>query len=273
MPERSRIAGEWIAPAQSSTSRARSSVPAPGPADCTRNPTARPPRTARGPPARRRGSPGSGGPGRLEIRLVGGDAATVAQVDRVAGHALALRRIQVRVPRIAGGKRGGAEGAVDLAPGGLRRAIHRQRPRPGTGPASSSMASNSGSTSRGGPALASELGPLVERRGHAADGDLRVDGRTAAQRPAAPVEAGSCAARAARHQPRPLPRGLVRRVVHERDDVGAEHRRRRLRRAPVPPGLEQQHPAGGIRRELRGGGGTGGAAADHDDVVHVLSPR
>src|SRR6185295_1086392 len=65
--------------------------------------------------------------GRLQIGFIGGDAAAVAAVDRIAGNALAIQSVEVGTPRIARCQRGVAQPTVDRAPLLRRRAIDRQR--------------------------------------------------------------------------------------------------------------------------------------------------
>lgn len=205
----------------------------------------------------------------FEKGLVDRNAAAVPAVDRVARDPFPGRRVEIGVPLVAGGQGGIAQAAIDRAPQRLGCAVDRD----GASRAALRRIVLEGGDHRhhvgGRPALAAGFRPFVERVGDAADGDLGVDRGRPAQRLAAPVEARCLGAGAARHQQRPLPLGLVRRVVHERDDVGAPHGGGRRCRAPVPPGFQQQHAATRISRKEGGGGRAGRSAANHDHVVHL----
>ena len=119
---------------------------------------------------------------RLEIALVGRDAAAVAAVDGIAGDALAIRTVEVGAPGIAARQRRIAQAAIDRAPLLGRSAIDRQR----------SAASMARGVTKfqiildhreqwhhvlGRPAGAAIGGPFVERVGDAADGNLAVHHR------------------------------------------------------------------------------------------------
>ena len=209
----------------------------------------------------------------FEVAVIGGDAPAIAQVDRVAGNALALRRVEVGLPAIPRCQRRVAQADIHRAPLRDRHAEDRQRAAladagrdAGIGVVLDGVEDGQHVARR--PAFAARLGPGIEGRGHAADGDLRIDGGGPAHRLAAPVEFRLLGGGAARHQPWPLPFRLVPRVVHEGDDVRAAQRGGRFRRAPVAPGLQQQHAPARILRQPCRERRASGTGTHHDHVVH-----
>ena len=112
------------------------------------------------------------------------------------------------------------------------------------------------------PPQAARLRPALEIVRNAADGDLPVDGGTAAHRPPAPQQLGLLPLGAPRHQLRPA-------IVVVGDGahrVGDADMLRRLGGAKVPPRLQQQHAHRRVLAEPRRQHRPGRAAA-HDDVV------
>ena len=130
MPERCRIAGEWMAPARQDAPRAsraacssrRRSAPARRshargcPRTAARSTRALPTIVQVGAAARR-----------LEIAVVGRDAHAGAAVDRVGRDAGALGRVVVVAPAVAEARAASHQGAIDSAPVLDRRAIDRDR--------------------------------------------------------------------------------------------------------------------------------------------------
>ena len=175
---------------------------------------------------------------RLQIGVIGGHAPPFATVDRVARDTLCLRIVEVRVPGIAECQRRVPQRQIHRPPA-LRRRAGDGQPAARTAELWIVLDRVEQRQHVGrGPSLAPRLGPGVERRTDAADGDLRVHRRTAAERATTPVEPGLLTAGAPCHQPRPLPVRLVDGLMHERDDVGAQQRRWRLVRPPVAAGLQ-----------------------------------
>ena len=205
---------------------------------------------------------------RLEIAVVGRDAQPLSAVDRVGSDAGASRCIVVFAPRIAETQRRLSQRPVDRAPLIDGRAIDWQ------GAAVAVIGrvaeidvgfklAEVGEAGLPAPARRAHGGPVLEILGNAADGDLPVDGRTAADRPSAPQQLRLLSLGAARQQLRVA-------VVVVAD--GAQRVRdakvmRRLGGAEVAAGLEQQDAQrrvlGQPGRERR----AGGPAADDDVVV------
>ena len=133
MPERCSTAGEWIAPAHSSTSR-RARTLRLSPPTVTRTPLAcgAIALECQAVDDRRCPTIGEVGPAarRLEIAVVGRDAQARAAVDGVGRDAGAFRRVVVGAPAIAEGETRLHHRAVDMAPCLDRRAIDRDRARP-----------------------------------------------------------------------------------------------------------------------------------------------
>ena len=155
--------------------------------------------------ARRPGSTGSGARDRLEVRVVRADAHAVAAVDRVRRDAERARRVVIRRPAMTEVERGLAERLVHRAPARERRAVDRDRTRvtvvvrravAQVGLEPVEVRQQLGER----PALAALRGPAVEVLDHAADGDLSVHRRAAAETAAAPEHARRLHARAPRLQ-------------------------------------------------------------------------
>src|SRR5262249_4222599 len=152
------------------------------------------------------------------------------------------------------------EGAIDGAPRVARRPVDRDRSAATVeGPVAEVEVVFQADEGRQDlptrPAGAALLGPEVEVFEHAADGDLAVDRGAAAHTAPAPVEARFLGGRAAGHQ------GVVAEtavlwVVDDVERVGNLHGYRRVRRAVVGAGLEQEDGRIGIFGEAGGERGT-----------------
>ena len=183
---------------------------------------------------------------RLEIAVVGRDADTRPAVDRIGRGAGSLRRVVVLAPAVAERDRGILQRAVDPAPIGDGRAIDRDR-------AAVAMIGRGTEIDVGlepvevrqdvlpAPATAAQRTPALEIIGHAADGDLAVDGRAAAHRTATPQELRLLPLGAARQKIGPT---II--VVGDRPHgIGNADVFGRLGRAEIASGLEQEHPDAG----------------------------
>ena len=138
---------------------------------------------------------------RLQIAVIGGDAASSLAVDGVGRDAGPRGRIVVVVPAIAEAERGLAQRPVDVAPIRHRSAIDRDRaancrdrPRPENSCRSRACRNTAASPSHPQPVAALRF-PAIEIVGHGADRDLAVDGGAAAHGAAAPQQPRLPAAR------------------------------------------------------------------------------
>src|SRR4051812_8523194 len=116
------------------------------------------------------------------------------------------------------------------------------------------------------PAGAALVNPVLEILRDAADRDLAVDGRAAADRAAAPQQLRLLPVGAARQQPRVT----IVVVADGAQRVGDADVLRSVRRAEVATGLKQQDADSGIFGEAGGQHGAGRTAADDDEVVLVF---
>src|SRR4029079_8640462 len=122
---------------------------------------------------------------RLQIAVIGGNAASGLAVDGVRRDAGTLRRVLVVVPAIAEAKSCLAQRTVDVSPIWYRRAIDRNRTRVAVPPRVRKILvglelAEIRQHRLPSPALAAPRFPTIEIVRHCADRDLAVDGGAAA---------------------------------------------------------------------------------------------
>ena len=209
-------------------------------------------------------------PRRLQVGFVGRDPPPARAADRIAGHTLRPWRVQVRVPGIAQRQRRLLHALVHRAPRAFRRPVDRHRPiQPvlagrAVGIRLEPPEERQHRVRR--PSLAPHLRPFVERRSDPPDGDLAIHHAAAAQAAAAPIQMRLLRPCAPGHQPGVLPLMLQGGREDDPQRVRAPHLVRRLVRAPVPSGLQQQHPPRRVFRQPGRHDGARRPAAHHDHV-------
>src|SRR5918994_6153635 len=208
---------------------------------------------------------------RLEVSVVDRDAQALGVVDRVGRHAGSLRRVVVVAPAVAQRHRRFHQGAVDVAPLRDGRAIDRDRAALAvigrvTEIDIAFQPAEVGQDLRPAPALGAVADPVFEILGNAADGDLAVDGRAAADRAPAPQQLGFLPFRPAGQEPGPA----IIVVGDGAQRIGDAQVLRRVDGAKVAAGFEQQDAQRGVLAQPCRQDRTGRAATDDDEVVFVL---
>ena len=210
---------------------------------------------------------------RFKIGIVGRDTPEVATVDGVRRDAAAERRVVIGIPAIVEIERRLAQGRVDWSPGVERRAVDRDR-------AATAMVGRVaevevvfqpvkvGQRLFARPAETALRGPLVIILKHAANGDLAVDRRAAAQAPSTPVALRGAPLRMPRLQPRPLMG--VEALLHEQQRwIRATQFVGRVGRTPVRAGFEQQHPRATVLGQPRRQSRACRTCADDQVIIDV----
>src|SRR5918995_2648261 len=208
---------------------------------------------------------------RFEVTVIDRNAQALSAVDRVGRHAGSLRRVVVVAPAVAQRHRRFHQSAVDVAPLLDGRAIDRDRAALAVirRIAEIDIAFQPAEVRQDllpAPALGAVGDPVFEVLWNAADGDLAVDGRAAADRAPAPQQLGLLPFRPAGQKLGPA---IV--VVGDgAQRIGDPQMLRRVDGAEVVAGLEQQDAQRGVLAQPCRQDGAGRAAADDDEVVIVL---
>src|SRR5579884_3894494 len=211
-------------------------------------------------------------PCRLQVAVVGGDPAPVADVHGEGTDAGRPGRVVVRAEGEAGVERGLAEGQVHPSPALPRLPVHRHRAAAPVVGLVAEVVVVLGPDERGqdvleGPALRPPRRPSVVVLGYAPDGAQPVDGGAPPHPPPAPIGVGFLDRVAPGRDLVPPELGVQ---VPGHVDLPGEELGRGLGRAEVGAGLQQQHPGRAVLAEPGGQGGPGRAGADHD-VVPALA--